>query len=141
VCARSPGRDLLRKSAGLRRCRSGSTAVDFALICPVFFAALFGVAQFGWAFLCGHSVRSALQKEARLLIANPSTTAATIKTAILSDLKNLVSPTIAVTVTSQVLGGKTVKQVSCVYTHQVLFPFAPSVTLDFSASAYVPVGP
>lgn len=130
----------LRRALRLGRCRKGSAAVDFALICPVFFMALFGVAQFGWAFLCGHSVRAALQKEARLLIANPLTTAATIKTAILADLTNLVSPTISVTVSSQVLGGKTVKQVTCVYTHQVLFPFAPSVTMDFSASAFVPVG-
>ena len=55
-----------RRRAG--RCdEQGASAVEFALISPVFFMALFGIAQFGWAFLCGHSVRSAVQKEARLL--------------------------------------------------------------------------
>lgn len=128
------------RRAGPWACTSGSTAVEFALICPVFFGALFGIAQFGWAFLCGHSVRSAVQKEARLLLVDPATSAATIKTAILGDLSNLVAPTITVTVSSQTFGSTTVKQVTCIYKHQVLFPFAPSVTMDFSASAYVPVG-
>lgn len=131
---------LARRLFAFRRGAAGSTAVEFAIISPVFFASLFGIAQFGWAFLCGHSVRSAVQREARVLISAPNTTADQMKTAILKDLTNLIQPQISVTISNQTIGGATVKQVSCTYTHQVLFPFAPGVTIDFSTSTIVPIG-
>jgi Flp pilus assembly protein TadG len=135
VCA-----DTARSSCSIfRRSEAGNSAVEFALISPVFFAALFGIAQFGWAFLCGQSVRNALQKEARLLISTPATTADQIKTAMLADLKNIISPTLTVAVTTETTGGATVKRVTCTYNHQVLFPFAPAVTLDLGSSVVVPM--
>jgi Flp pilus assembly protein TadG len=137
VCADRPPRPTGRR--WFRRHDGGNSAVEFALISPVFFAALFGIAQFGWAFLCGQSVRNAVQKEARLLISAPNTTADQIKTAILADLKNIISPTISVAVTTETASGATVKRVTCTYSHQVLFPFAPSVTLDLSSSVVVPM--
>jgi Flp pilus assembly protein TadG len=136
VCGEKAARRSLL--ARLRRDARGSTAVEFAIISPVFFAALFGIAQFGWAFLCGQSVRNALQKEARMLISAPNTTADQIKAAVLADLTNIVSPTISVAVTTETASGATVKRVSCTYSHKVLFPFAPSVTLDLSSSVVVP---
>ncbi len=122
----------------LLRREDGSTAVEFAIISPVFFMALFGVAQFGWAFLCGHSVRSAVQKEARLLITTPGTTADTIKTAVLDDLKTLIKPSITITLTTETVSGAKLTRVGWTYNHPVLFPFAPSVTMDFSSSVVVP---
>ena len=122
----------------LLRGTDGATAVEFAIISPVFFMALFGIAQFGWAFLCGHSVRSAVQKEARLLISTPGTTAATIKTAVLNDLKNLINPAITIALSSETVSGAQLTRVSWTYSHPVLFPFAPSVTMDFSSSVVVP---
>jgi Flp pilus assembly protein TadG len=118
---------------------AGSTAVEFAIIAPVFFAALFGIAQFGWAFLCGHSVRSAVQKEARLLISNPATTASQIKAAVLDDLENLINPTITIALSTEtVTSGAQLTRVTWNYSHPVLFPFSPSVTMDFSSSIVVP---
>ena len=118
---------------------SGSTAVEFAIIAPVFFAALFGIAQFGWAFLCGHSVRSAVQKEARLLISNPATTASQIKAAVLDDLDSLINPTITIGLSTEtVTSGAQLTRVTWTYNHPVLFPFSPSVTMDFSSSIVVP---
>ena len=121
-----------------RRRTDGGAAVEFAIIAPVFFMALFGVAQFGWAFLCGHSVRSAVQKEARLLITTPGTSAATIKTAVLNDLKTLINPSITIALTTETASGASLTRVNWTYNHPVLFPFAPSVTMDFSSSVVVP---
>src|SRR5215212_6938024 len=64
----------------------GASALEFALVCPVFFLMLFGLFEFGWALHCGASVRAAVTKEIRLLIASSDTTQAQFETAVKEEL-------------------------------------------------------
>jgi Flp pilus assembly protein TadG len=77
---RSPG------LAGFAAHQQGTSALEFALVCPVFFLMLFGLFEFGWALHCGASVRAAITKEIRLLIANSETTQAEFEAAVKEEL-------------------------------------------------------
>jgi Flp pilus assembly protein TadG len=56
---------LLRR---FRRNRRGSTAVEFALIAPVFFALLFAIIEAGLMFLAGQVLETVAQESARMIL-------------------------------------------------------------------------
>lgn len=58
------GRRLSRRFA---RCRSGSSAVEFALIAPMFFALTFSIIEGGYFFFVESAVEAANAKAARLI--------------------------------------------------------------------------
>jgi Flp pilus assembly protein TadG len=61
---------------GLRRDQRGVTAVEFALICPIFFGLLIGISQLGMLFFAAADLRNAVASGARRaqVFPRPSTT-------------------------------------------------------------------
>ncbi|HQP25984.1 MAG TPA: pilus assembly protein, partial [Smithellaceae bacterium] len=46
----------------------GASAVEFALIMPLFFLLLFGIVDFGWYFFNQHTIQYATREGARLAL-------------------------------------------------------------------------
>jgi Flp pilus assembly protein TadG len=115
-----------------------TSAIEFALTSPLLFALIFGIFEFGWAFHCGASVRAAVTRETRLLIANPATTAAQFEQAVKTDLANIADPKVKISFADEAIGTGSVTRISWTYAHAILFPFLPDVTLNLSSSTLVP---
>ena len=116
----------------------GASALEFALVCPVFFLMLFGLFEFGWALHCGASVRAAVTKEIRLLIANAETTQAQFETAVKEELDGTPGASVAIAFAPEMIGTTAVTRISWTYDYQVLFPLLPHVTMSFGSSTLVP---
>jgi Flp pilus assembly protein TadG len=58
-----------------RRNRRGSTAVEFALVAPVFFALLFAILETGIMFLAGQVLETITQQSARMILTGQAQTA------------------------------------------------------------------
>ena len=58
----------------------GTTAVEFALIIPLFLGIVWGAFFIGWAAYSTHSVHRALEMAARALQLNPATTQSQLQT-------------------------------------------------------------
>lgn len=59
-----------RRMARSGRRERGAVIVEFALLAPIFFAVLFGIIEFGWAFGQSLDVRHAAREAARLTAVN-----------------------------------------------------------------------
>lgn len=58
-----------RSGAGFWQRQSGATAVEFALIMPIFLLLLFGIVAYGLIIGIGHSLQQAAQEAARAAVA------------------------------------------------------------------------
>jgi Flp pilus assembly protein TadG len=76
---------LRRKAPGER----GATIVEFAIIAPLLFALVFGIIDFGWAFMQDLSVKQAAREGGRIAIVDGETTAGCA--GLISDIKQRVS--------------------------------------------------
>jgi Flp pilus assembly protein TadG len=66
-------RNLLRR---FRRNRGGSTAVEFALVAPIFFALLFAIIETALVFFAGQVLETITQDSARMIMTGQAQTAA-----------------------------------------------------------------
>ena len=66
-------RDVFRR---FRRNRTGSAAVEFALVAPVFFALLFAIIETGIIFFAGQVLETITQDSARMILTGQAQTAA-----------------------------------------------------------------
>jgi Flp pilus assembly protein TadG len=57
-----------------RRNRSGSAAVEFALVAPMFFALIFAIIETGMVFFAGQVLETAVQDGGRLIYTSQSLT-------------------------------------------------------------------
>lgn len=122
-------------------CR-GTTALEFAIIAPVFLALVIGVVNFGYAAYCGAAVRSAIQRASRQLIITPTTSAATLKTSAVAMLVDVPVENLTVTVSTEAVStAESVKRVSWTYDYLLWLPLLADQTMDFNSSIVVPMAP
>lgn len=126
---------------GKRFCCSeaGATAVEFAIILPVFVALLFGVFEFSRMMFVSSSVQHAVDRAARLAVIDPDVTASEIETEISNFLSVSNDPAITVTITQTTIGTKNVRQVKAHYDHLVSGPFIPEFTVGWDFETDVPL--
>src|SRR6476469_6469345 len=84
--------------------KRAGTAVEFAFAAPVVLTMILGVIEFGWAFHCGASIRAAVTRESRQLIANPSMTAAQFQSAVRADLTGIADPNVSFAFSTETFG-------------------------------------
>ncbi|MBP2159336.1 MULTISPECIES: TadE family protein [Asticcacaulis] len=129
-------RRLLRR---LTRNRRGATALEFAIVAPVFIAMVFGVFNLGYALYCGAAVRHAIQESSRLLMFDPNTTASTFKTAVVSKLVNVPVTNLRIAITDEtVTQTQHLKRVTWTYNYMVYAPFITSKAFEMGSSVTVP---
>lgn len=123
----------------LIRDRGGASAVEFALVAPMFLMLLFAVWEFGWALHNAASVNYALEEASRQLMLNPSMTAAQLQAEVQERIDDIGSGTVTVTLQRSTVGGVNFAQATSTYVHQVLIPFIPSDALTLQSTVRVVV--
>lgn len=73
---------IARRLRGFRRNRSGSAAVEFALVAPMFFALIFAIIETGMVFFAGQMLETGVQDGGRLIYTSQSLTQTDFKKAI-----------------------------------------------------------
>ena len=120
----------------------GTSALEFAIMAPVFVALVVAVFNAGYAAYSAAAVRSAIQRSSRALILTPSTTAATLKSNATSLLVKVPIDNLTVTVTTEtVTAQEQIKRVSWSYDYLLSLPLISKQTLAFSSSIVVPMAP
>ena len=129
------------KRRKLFSCTSGATALEFALALPPFLLLIIGGFQYAWAVHCAATVRWSLEASARKLMLDPTVTAATLKTNMLTLISGRAQATdLTVTITADNSNpGSKLLVASSVYRTTLAMPFMPSQALTFNASTSVPV--
>lgn len=72
------------------KCRSGSSAVEFALVAPIFFALTFSILEAGYFFFIESAVEAANAKAARLIRTGQAQTNAISRDAFFDEICNVV---------------------------------------------------
>lgn len=122
-----------------RNGESGAAALEFALLSPVLFAFLFGTYELGWAIHCGASVRFAVERAARLLLANPSTTAQQIQNSAQAQLSGIPVSNLQVSLSTEAASTGQITRVSWSYSYAMALPYVPNAVFHFDSSTVVPM--
>ena len=122
------------------RSESGATAVEFALVIPVFLTLLIGTFQVAWVLHCASTVQYALEKSARSLLLDPTITEAQLKSAVLAKLSGMVDTTkVAVTlVTDTSTAGAPVLRASSTYQPTLSIPMVADWSMTLRSTTVVP---
>ncbi|HEX5380529.1 MAG TPA: TadE/TadG family type IV pilus assembly protein [Phenylobacterium sp.] len=128
---RSRGRNFIRE-------RSGSAAVEFAVVMPVLLILLAGLAQFAWVQHCSTSLRYALSAASRQLLLNPNLTEAQMRDAVKAKLA-AADPNVTVSLSIATVASGKVATLNGVYAHTISLPGLPSIPLDYHASVQTPL--
>ncbi len=122
--------------------RSGATAVEFALVAPVFLIMAIGIFEMGRAMWIKSSMQYAVEETTRYAIVNPTASATTLQTYATSTLTDMgfgYSGGVTFTATETSSGGVTYKQILGTYSFSVLVPLVPFPDVTLNAKSRVPV--
>lgn len=117
--------------------RRGASAVEFALVAPLFLMLLFAVWEFGWALHNAASVNYALEEASRELMLDPDLTAAELQTAVQNRIDDIGSGSVSVTLVRSTVGGVNFAEATSTYVHEVLVPFIPQDALTLQSTVRV----
>jgi Flp pilus assembly protein TadG len=134
VCVRA-----LSKLAAWRD-QGGATALEFALILPVFVTLLLGAFQVAWVMHSAATVRWSLESSSRMLLLNPATTQAQLSAAVAAKLAGMVNPNdVTVTLAADTsTAGAPVLRASSHYRPTLAIPLVSTWNLDLQATTVVP---
>jgi Flp pilus assembly protein TadG len=121
--------------------QGGASALEFAIIFPVFSAMLFGTIHMGIAFYYAGSVQYALERTARLTMVDQDMTAMQVQTAFDNEVSVFTDQNIVVNYSVDTSGDVPIAALNTTYAYEVIVPFVPTFTLTFDAQARVPLEP
>lgn len=126
-----------------RFCRSedGASALEFAIIFPVFAAMLFGTIQIGLAYYFAGSVQYALEKTARMTMVDQDMSTGQVQTAFANELATFTDQNITISYTVDNSGDVPIAELSATYSHEFIIPFVPNFTIAFPVETRVPLTP
>ena len=117
---------------------SGATAVEFALVLPLFIMLLIGIFELSRMMFVSSSVQYSVDRAARLAVIDPTVTLAAIETDILARLAVSNSPAVDLTITRTTIGITDVAQVSAHYDHLVSPVFFEPFTVGWDFVTVIP---
>ena len=117
----------------------GASALEFAIILPVFVTMMLGTIQMGIVFYTAGSVQFALEEAAREVMVDPNMTAGQIQASIESQLESLTQQDVTVTYSVDNSGAVPVAQLNAAFDIAVVIPFVPSFSLNFDAETHIPL--
>lgn len=119
----------------------GASALEFALILPVFATMLFGTIQMGLAYYFAGSVQYALERTARLTMVEQDMSASQVQTAFSNELANFTDQDIDLNYSVDNSGDVPIAQLRADYQHEFVIPLVPSFSVTFTAETRVPLEP
>ncbi|MEQ1755219.1 MAG: TadE/TadG family type IV pilus assembly protein [Micropepsaceae bacterium] len=130
---------MIRRLSTAWKANGGASAVEFAMILPVFVTMVMGTIQMGIVYYQAGTVQFALEEAARQVMVNPDMSSGQIQTSIESKLADLTSQTVTVTYSLDNSGPISVAQVNASFSIQVVIPFVPSFSIPFNAATQIPL--
>lgn len=131
----------MRKLKRLLRNDGGASALEFALVLPVFAAMMFGTIQMGIAFYYAGSVQYALERTARLTMVEQDMSSGQVQTAFDNELSTFTNENIIVNYAVDDSGDVPIAQFTAAYVHEFIIPFVPTFSITFDAETRVPLEP
>lgn len=122
-----------------RKADGGASAVEFALILPVFVTMVMGTIQMGIVYYQASTVQFALEETARKVMVAPNMSSGQIQTSITQQLQTLTSQTVTVTYSLDNSGPIAIAQVSASFSIAVVIPFVPAFSIPFNAVSRIPL--
>jgi Flp pilus assembly protein TadG len=134
VCGKAPSRLRAWRDNG------GATALEFALVLPVFVTLVLGGFQVAWVMHSAATVRWSLESCSRMLLLNPATTQDQLRAAVAAKLQGMVNPNdVTVTlVADTTTTGAPVLRASSDYRPVLAIPLVSTWNLDLKATTVVP---
>lgn len=132
-------RSVFAKRLFFRQDQRGATALEFAILAPLFLTLILATLQLSIAMHNGNTAKWAVKKAARDLLVDNTLTQAEIQSLVdgyLTDVGSNVSVT--VTYALDTSGSLTIGNLSANYEHKIDVPFLRSFTADFPVSVSVP---
>lgn len=137
------GRSAMKVTAAtFGRCRLGATAVEFALVAPVFIVMTVGVFELSRAMWIKGTMQYAVEETARYAIVNTSAAIATLESYAQTKLteSGMNSSGITFTATQDTTGGIDYMTISASYNFQVLITLIEMPAVTLTAKSRVPLG-
>lgn len=134
-----PGRLASSALFHLLRNRSGTTAIELALVFPFFLMLLLGIVEFGQALRTWNEVHHALGRAVRLVNLNASTSPSEIENAMRSFLTQIDANALTVTATPVTVDNIRHITISVGFPIEISIPFTSQSTLMLSADRTTPV--
>lgn len=122
------GLDAFRKNA------SGATAVEFALIIPVFIMLVFGIAQFAYSQHCASSLHFALRAASRSLMLNPDLTEQQLEVQVREALEDLGDSGVEVKMTIVEDANRRTAKIVGIYNPSVTIPLVGNMPITYRSS-------
>ena len=131
---------LRRWGAALRGCRRGATAVEFALVAPVFLAMTIGVVEMGRALWIKATMQHAVELTTRYFMVNNSATDATLQTYATSRLgeSGMATGDFAISSVDTTIGGTTYKAITITHSFTGIVEIVKFPDISLTAQARVP---
>jgi Flp pilus assembly pilin Flp len=117
---------------------SGASALEFALVLPVFATMMFGTIQLGLAYYFAGSVQFALE---RMTMVDQDMSAGQVQTAFANELSAFTDQDIEVSYTVDNSGPVPIAELSATYVHEFVVPLVPAFDLTFDVETRVPLSP
>jgi Flp pilus assembly protein TadG len=122
----------------LAKSEDGASALEFALIFPLFAAMLFGTVQMGMAYYFAGSVQYALERAARTRMVTDMSSSQ-MQAAFDAELAPFTDDTYPLSYSVDSSGDVPIATLSATYTFAVVIPFVPSFNITFPVITKVPV--
>ena len=119
--------------------RDGASAVEFAMILPIFVTMVLGTLQMAIVYYQAGTVQHALEETAREVMIDPDMTLSQIESSIENRLEELTSQQATVTYSVDSSGPVSIAQVNASFTIQVVIPFVPRFSVPFDAETHIPL--
>jgi Flp pilus assembly pilin Flp len=123
------------------RSADGASALEFALVFPVFAAMLFGSIQMGLAYYTAGSVQHALERTARITMVDQDMSGSQVQAAFADQLAPFTDQNISINYTVDTSGDIPIAIFTATYSHEFIIPFIPSFDIAFPVETRVPLEP
>ena len=130
---------MFARSKRLRRDEGGSSAVEFALVGPMMFMALFGVFAVGWAMHGISTMRLALEQSGRALQIDPSLNQAQLQAMVAKSMQSVGASSISVTLATQIEAGTNVAVLTGSYVFPIEIPMLSTYEIPVTTTVTVPL--
>ncbi|MBB5517620.1 TadE/TadG family type IV pilus assembly protein [Amphiplicatus metriothermophilus] len=119
--------------------KKGATAVEFALVSPLIFAAVLGTFEVGRALYERNRVSAACAAGARAVTINGAAAESAIEAAVRAKYHDAEQEDVAIDLTDETISGAAFKRIEVRYEHDLLIKFGKGVSgFTFTAVRYAP---
>lgn len=131
-------RRLKQQGACFFRTASGSAAVQFAIVGPVFVAFIIAICVLGKMYFDTETLQTAVESAGRMIALNSSVTQSQLQTAIQNQLGSIGNPTVTVTYATTTISGVSVGHLSATLTRTYTVPLITTYNMTYTADTYLP---